>query len=271
MVFRRVVPWTLLLGLAAAPAAAQDQGLDPLLFARPLDSGDAADVRARGVQLFRLPLSVRMPGLDGHRWRLRVRFPVSLTSLRVEGASDVGAFVKKLGIAAIVPGLELELPVGARGLMRPFVEAGVGKGTEGGSVEVLYGVGLRARMMQPVKRLNLMIGGAASHRKRQADVRDYDQHSTFEAGVDGEVPLGFSIGQKAARGGLFTIARGFSGLELRREGLDPIVLHRQFEAGVSFSTAPVLRIWKVRIPWIAAGYQFGHTISGVRIYAAFPL
>ncbi len=270
MMFRRAVPWTLLLGLAAAPAAAQDQGLDPLLFARPLDSGDAADVRAKGVQLFRVPLWVRIRGLDAHRWGLRVTFPVSLTSLRVEGASDVGVFVKKLGIAAIVPGLELELPVGARGLMRPFVEAGVGKGTAGGSVEVLYGVGLRARMTQPVKRLNLIIGGAASHRKAQADVRDYDQHSTFEVGVDGEVPLGFSIGQKAARAGLFTIARGFSGLELRREGQDPVVLHRQFEAGVSFSTAPVLRIWKIRLPWIAAGYQFGRTISGVRIYATFP-
>jgi hypothetical protein len=246
MMFRRSVPWTLLLGLAAAPAAAQDQGLDPLLFARPLDSGDAADVRAKGVQLFRVPLWVR---------------------IRV---SDVGVFVKKLSIGAIVPGMELELPVGARGLMRPFVEAGVGKGTAGGSVEVLYGVGLRARMTQPVKRLNLIIGGAASHRKAQADVRDYDRHSTFEVGVDGEVPLGFSIGQKAARAGLFTIARGFSGLELRREGQDPVVLHRQFEAGVSFSTAPVLRIWKIRLPWIAAGYQFGRTISGVRIYVTFP-
>ena len=139
MMFRRAVPWTLLLGLAAAPAAAQDQGLDPLLFARPIDSGDAADVRAKGVQLFRVPLSVRIRGLDGHRWGLRVRFPVSLTSLRVEGASDVGAFVKKLGIAAIVPGIELELPVGARGLMRPFVEAGVGKGTAGGSVRCSTG------------------------------------------------------------------------------------------------------------------------------------
>lgn len=271
MMFRRAVWWALLLGLTAVPAAAQDEGLDPLLFARPIDSGDAADVHAKGVQLYRVPLSVRIRGLDAHRWGLRVRFPVSLTSLRVEGASDVGAFVKKLGIAAIVPGIELELPVGARGLVRPFVEAGVGKGTAGGSVEVLYGVGLRARMTQPVKRLNLLIGGAASHRKRQADVRDYDQHSTFEVGVDGQVPLGFSIGQKAARAGLFTIARGFSGLELRREGQDPVVLQRQFEAGMSFSTAPVLRIWKINLPWLAAGYQFGRTISGVRIYAAFPL
>ncbi len=94
--------------------------------------------------------------------------------------------------------------------------------------------------------------------------------SIFEVGVDGEVPLGFSIGQKKALGGLFTIARGFSGLELRREGQDPIILRNQLEAGVSFSTAPVLRIWKVNLPWIAAGYQFGRTVSGVRIYAAFP-
>jgi len=125
-------------------------------------------------------------------------------------------------------------------------------------------------MTQPVKRLNLIIGGAASHRKAQADVRDYDEHSTFEVGVGGEVPLGFSIGQKKAHAGLYTIARGFSGLELQREGQDPVILRRQFEAGVSFSTAPVLRIWKVKLPWIAAGYQFGRTVSGVRIYAAFP-
>jgi len=39
---------------------------------------------------------------------------------------------------------------------------------------------------------------------------------------------------------------------------------------VSFSTAPVLRVWKIRLPWIAAGYQFGRTISGWRIYATFP-
>ena len=40
----------------------------------------------------------------------------------------------------------------------------------------------------------------------------------------------------------------------------------QFEAGVSFSTEPDLHIWKIPLRWLAAGYQFGHTVSGVRIY-----
>jgi hypothetical protein len=270
-VFARAVRWTLLLGLTAAPAAAQDQGLDSLLFARPLGSGDAANLRATGVQLYRLPFSVKIGGLDAHRWGLRATFPVSLSSLRVIDVSNLGGFVKKLGIAAIVPGLELQLPVGTRGLIRPFAEAGVGRGTAAdGSVEVLYGAGLRARMTQAVKRLNLMIGGAASHRKARAAGGDYDPHSAFEVGVDAQVPLGFSIGERTPRVGIFTIAREFIGLELRREGYDPVILRHQFEVGLSFSTAPVVRILKIRLPWLAAGYQFGHTVSGVRIYATFP-
>src|SRR4249920_651850 len=99
--FRRAMLCALLLGLAAAPAAAQDQGLDSLLFARPLDSGDAANLRATGVQLYRLPLSVKIRGLEGNRWGLRVTFPVSLSTLRVIDVSNLGGFVKKLGIGAI--------------------------------------------------------------------------------------------------------------------------------------------------------------------------
>jgi len=55
-----------------------------------------------------------------------------------------------------------------------------------------------------------MIGGAASHRKAGA-AEDYDPHSAFEVGVDAEVPLGFSIGERTARAGIFTIAREFIG------------------------------------------------------------
>ena len=119
-----------------------------------------------------------------------------------------------------------------------------------------------------MKFLNLMIGGAVSRRKARANGADYDAYSGFEVGADAAMPLGFSIGGKTARAGIFTIARGFNGLELRREGYDPIILRHQFEAGLSFSSA--LRILKIRLPWIAAGYQFGPTVSGVRVYATFP-
>lgn len=85
-----------------------------------------------------------------------------------------------------------------------------------------------------------------------------------------QLPLGFSIGSKQARGGIYTIARGFNGLELPRDNQDPIMLRSQFEAGLSFSTSPDLAIWKVTLPWLAVGYQFGDVTSGVRVYVQFP-
>jgi hypothetical protein len=257
------------LTLAAGPVAAQDQGLDPLIYAGAVRAGEISGVDANGVVLYRLPFAFHLRSLDTHPWGLRVTVPLSLSALKIESAS-VGGFVKKLGIIALVPGIEVELPVGERVLFRPFVEAGLGKGSDGGGVEVLYGGGVRGRIVQPMERLRLTLGGAAVRKKAATSQRAYDGYSAFEAGVDAQVPLGFSIGRKSARGGVYTIARRFNGLEIRREGEPLVALRRQFEVGGSFATAPNFRVWKITLPWIALGYQFGEVVSGVRIYTAFP-
>lgn len=251
------------------PAEAQDQGLDPVLFARGLLSADTTDVQARGILLYRLPLSFHLRSLDTHDWGLRVTFPISLSSVRVESVSSLGRFVQKMGIAAIVPGLEVEIPAGADTLIRPFGEAGIGR-SNGDTTEVLYGAGVRVRTLQDAGAFHLTYGGTIFGRKTPALVGTFDQYASFEGGVDAQVPLGFTVWSKAARGGIYVIGRAFNGLELQRDGHPPIVLRGQFEAGVSFSTAPDFAIWKIRLPWLAAGYQFGHSVSGVRIYMVFP-
>ena len=270
---RRLAPWGLALALLACrPVAAQDQDLDPLLFARSIDgqADEETDLQARGVQLYRIPLSLRLLEMRGNRWGMRLTFPVSVSAIRITSTSDLDRFVKGLGLASIVPGLELEIPIEPRLRLRPFAEVGFGNSSEGSRTEVLYGAGVRARFVQPVRRLHLSLGGAAMHRKPETSRETYNGHSTFEAAVDAQWPLGFSIGERAARGGVYTIGRAFNGLELLREGQDTIVLTRQWEAGISFATAPELRVWKVKLPWLAAGYQFGETVSGVRFYVAFP-
>ena len=89
--WRRVVAGALLvLFFAALPAAAQDQGLDPLLFANRDETASATDVEARGFQLYRLPFFFKVCSLDTHPWGLRVTFPVSLSSLSIKRVSDVG-------------------------------------------------------------------------------------------------------------------------------------------------------------------------------------
>ncbi len=138
-----------LLFFAALPAAAQDQGLDPLLLASRSETTAATDVEARGFQLYRLPFSFHLRSLEKHPWGLRVTLPVSLSSLTITGVSDVGGFVEKLGIAAIIPGLEVEIPVGSRTLVRPFGEVGIGKSSDSFSRSVLRGGPARAHHYGP--------------------------------------------------------------------------------------------------------------------------
>ena len=261
-----------LVALAAADeAAAQDQGLDLLLFRSLREDGvPPIDLQAHTVQLYRLPLSLRLRREDEDGWGLRLTFPVSLSSLRIDSVSDVRPFVKKLGVAAVVPGVELELPVGHGLRLRPFAEVGFGKDFEQGRTKALYGGGTRARWDRSAGRLLLTLGGSAMNRKVLTSREGLGAHSTFEGAINAQLPLGFSIGRREARGGVYVIARGFNGLELKRPGQESIALSRQFEVGGSFSTAPDLKIWKVKLPWLAAGYQMSEAVSGMRVYVAFP-
>ena len=197
---------------------------------------------------------------------LRVTLPVSLSSVRITGVSDLGGFVQKLGIAALIPGLEVEIPVGGM-LVRPFGEVGFGRSNE--ASKVFYGVGLRAQTTADLNTLHFRYGGMVSGRRTTSLAGTADRYASFEGGADMQVPLGFNVRGNEARGGIYVIGRAFDGLELEREDQPAIVLGGQFEAGLSFATAPELRIWRIPLRWLAAGYQFGR-FSGVRVYLTFP-
>jgi hypothetical protein len=267
-VFRGAVLAVLLGGLPA-PAAAQDEGLDPLLFV-PLGDSRVEDLNARTFQIYRIPLSYTVRRIEEHPWGFRVTFPVSLSSSRIEVFTDIDDFVTNLEAASIIPGVEFVVPVRDRWQIKPFAEAGVGRAGSGSGTEVLYGAGVRARGDYRAGRVALMLGAAAAYKRPSTSRSEYDAYSRLEIGADAQLPLGFSVGGRAASGGLYGIVRGFSDLELATLGDDPIVLRDQYEVGVSFSTDPGLEVWKIKLPWLALGYQFGDVFTGVRVYFAFP-
>jgi hypothetical protein len=257
---------------AAAPAAAQDEALDPLLFVRSAaDAGVPASLSgARTFQLYRLPLDYTLQPMDAHRWGISLTCPVSLSGVRVERTTTARTFVHSLGVFAIVPGVAFDIPLAARVRLHPFVEAGIGRGSDRHKTEVLYGAGASVRVDRRAGSVLLTAGGSAARRRAATDTGSYEAHSTFEGGADAQVPLGLAIGRRVIRGGGYAIARAFDGLAITRPGLEPVSLGHQFEAGGSLSTAPELRVWKITLPWVAVGYQFGPLLKGVRIYTSFP-
>lgn len=267
-VMRRVGILTVLLA-AALPVPAQDGDLGGLLLI-PVRQADVEDVSATGFQIYRIPLSYPLRRLEDKPWGLRITMPISFGTYELESATDIGDVVESIRSVAIIPGVEALLPAGERWLLRPFAEVGIGDDSRTGESHLLYAAGIRARGEYAARPFELMAGAAFRYRSAGGSEVVNGWYSTVEAGFDAQLPLGFAVGSRQARGGAYAIARYFPDLELVLSGDALLQIEWGYELGVSFSTDPVLRVWKIKLPWIGLGYRFGDKTQGVRLSFDFP-
>ncbi len=254
--------------LTALSAFAQDEDIPLSLY--PKDAGKIEDVDSRSFQVYRFPVSFTIRGLDENRWGLRLYVPISLGTTKIEGAGDLEDFFKDVQSIALVPGVEFLIPVGDRWLLRPFAEVGVGDDSATGDAHLLYSVGIRARGEFQPRPFNVMFGGAFRYRNTTTSVAVKNWYSTVEVGADAQLPLGFSLGSKTAHGGVYAIMRHFTDLEFEILTQGPIDINWNYEIGLSFSTDPVVKLWVIKLPWIALGYRFGDRLHGLRLNFTFP-
>jgi hypothetical protein len=255
--------------LIVGPATAQDGDLDGLMLL-PRDVGEIRDASSQSFQIYRIPISYPIWSLEDKPWGLRITLPVSLGTYELEAATDIGDVVESIQSVAVVPGVEFLVAVGERWLLKPFAEVGVGDDSRTGETHLLYAAGIRARGEYEARPFELMVGAAFKYRNGGSVDAVENWYSTVESGVDAQLPLGFSVGSRAARGGGYAILRHFSNLEFELVTEGPFDVSWNYEVGLSFSMEPALQVWKIKLPWIGLGYRFGDHTRGIRLNLAFP-
>ncbi len=259
----------LALALVAGPAAAQDGDLDGLLLL-PLTATEVRDADATSFQIYRIPISYPIRRLEDKPWGLRITLPVSLGAHQLEAATDVGNVIESIQSVAVIPGVELLFPVGELWVVKPFAEAGIADDSRTGETHLLYAAGIRGRGTYEARPFELMVGAAVKYRNGTTSDVVKNWYSTVEAGLDAQLPLGFSVGSGEARGGGYAILRHFSELELELVTEGPFDVSWNYELGLSFATEPALQVWKIKLPWIGLGYRFGDRTRGIRLSFTFP-
>jgi len=236
----------------------------------PKDAGTVDDADANSLQIYRIPISFNVRSLEKHPWGIRLYIPLSLGSTRIEAIKDFDELFTQISSVALVPGIEFLIPVGDRWVIKPFGEIGVGDDSATDKVHLLYSLGFRARAEYQPRPFNVLIGGAFRTRHNTASEAVSNWFSTVEIGADAQLPLGFSLGSKQARGGAYLIMRHFSDLDFELITNGPVSIDWNYEAGLSFSTDPPLKLWIVKMPWIGVGYRWGDRVKGVRLNFTFP-
>lgn len=258
----------LLTSVWVTPAVAQDEDVDLAFF--PKTEDQLEDAEARSIQIYRIPISINIRRLENKPWGLRIYFPISLGAYELKAVRDVDEFFTSIQSIAIVPGVEALLPLGDRWLIKPFAEVGVGDDSATDKVNLLYATGLRTVGLYRARPFDLMLGGAFKYRNSTTSEAVKNWYSSIEFGADAQIPLGFSLGSRRAKGGGYAIAQYFTDLDIELISEGPITIQWNYEVGLSFSTDPVLELWKIKMPWIGIGYRFGDGARGVRVNFTFP-
>lgn len=267
----RIALLVLALCATTASAAAQEPDSDdflnyPWTFSAD-GSLDFSSVDGQQTQVLAIPVSIWLRRLTGdRRMGIRLRLTGILGFADFERIEELDLDSVRLG--GVFPGIELLFPLGARSMLRPYLDLGVGL-TDTRISNILVGdVGLRTEFVFPWKRWELgleprLLAGVASRSGETLDTEFIE----LAGKADARYPLGFTIDGQHPDVGAYVEAGWFpDGLDFVSQGGSRLTVDQTYEIGLTLGfrfLAP--KIWFVRVPRLGIGYRFGDGLSGLRI------
>ncbi len=278
---RRVRVATLLLAVAvlATPAAAQQSApaseLDLLIsygyLASFLDPGIAGyEVEGRSFRVLSVPLTFTLRDWRERSWGVRLRVAGVLGVENVDGVGDIPD--ARIGSLALIPGVEVPIPLGPRSLIRPFFDVGLAYALDDpedlapGSVGIAT-LGLRTEHVVPWRRWELGLEPRLHYSLTWEKDALRDDYGVVGFRTDGRHPL-FAIGEHLLTGVVY-VQPGFfvEALSLSSGDRDATVdVRYRVEFGVGFNwRGEPPKIWLFPVPPVSLGYGFGDGVAGLRL------
>lgn len=227
------------------------------------------------ANVYQLPLSDTLEDLPFKGWALRFMLPIQLGIYNFR-ASDEG---RKLSLnqqsLALVPGVELQIPITDRFVVKPFVQGGAGHafGLDSGNPDAwIYLAGVRSVAQWRDNDYTFSLGNGIVYAGDDTIGPGAGNHYV-SLQIAGEVrrPVGFKIGNFAPDLGLYVAEYYYpTPLVFSRFLQSPLQVHNQNEVGFSIGSAEPLKILWLSNPRIGAGIVFGGGLTVYHINFGFP-
>jgi hypothetical protein len=225
------------------------------------------------VQVYRLGVGIGLRPLEGHRWGLDLRVPVTFGFYDFDLASALeSGLADGLTTLAVAPELRLEIPIGERWRLSPYGAVGAGRDFSAGRMNYLAAGGARSRLPLPWGSFSFLVANRLLYAAYTTSELGFgDDFAALESGLEGRHSLGFSLAGHRVDAGLFFVDYlYFASPELVRFFGESLSIRQQWEFGVTFGTMTPLRVLGFAMPRIGVGYRFGADASLVRIVFGSP-
>jgi len=224
----------------------------------------------RSVRVLNVPVTFTVRDWKERGWGVRLRLAGVLGVENVDGVGDIPD--ARLGSFALIPGIEVPIPLSPRSLLRPFFDLGLAFALEDpndlspGTVGI-SALGLRSEFVFPWKRFELGLEPRAFYSVTWSTDELRDDYGVVGIRTDARYPL-FGIGDKTLAGVLYVQPGWFvDALNLSADDEGPgTAVQQQIEIGVGYNwrgNAP--KIWVFSVPPVSFGYSFGDGLEGIRL------
>lgn len=227
------------------------------------------EIEGRTVRILNVPLNVTLRDWKDRGWGIRLRLAGVLGVENVDGIGDlpdatVGAF-------ALIPGIEVPIPLGERSLLRPYFDLGLAFSLDDpeelspGTVGI-SALGMRSEFVFPWRKFELGLEPSGFYSVTWSTDELRDDYGVVALRADANHPL-FNIGDKTLTGMLYMQPAWFvDALNLSTDDRQTGAIRAQMEFGVGYNwrgRAP--EVWIFEIPPVSIGYSFGDGLEGIRL------
>jgi hypothetical protein len=227
------------------------------------------------AEAYTLPLEYTLFDVSRNGWAFRILAPIELGlySLKVTDTNGERISIEQQSVA-LVPGAELEIPVGSRTVLKPFGQFGVGHafGVQGGSPNAyIFLAGIRALSQWRAGATTISFGNAIIYAGDRGIGSGFSEHYvSLQLGVELRHPLGFRIGTLAPDLGVYTIYYYYPIPLVFSRFLEPeLKIASQGEIGFSIGSATQFRFLGLSNPRIGAGLILGGGLTVLHINFGF--
>jgi hypothetical protein len=177
------------------------------------------------------------------------------------------------GAVAFVPGFEIEIPVNKYWALKPFGHFGAGKDTAGGTLQYIYGGGIKSLVSVPWRKFLFGIGNSwIIAEDRDSSSHDTTGFSLFNAGLDIRHPTHLTLfDRKLDIGGYFIVNYFKNRVDLLGDDEDTSRLKTLYEVGLTFGVKEPVDIWMVSFDRVGIDYRWGDEgLKGIGFNLGFP-
>lgn len=219
------------------------------------------------ANIYKLPFSYTIDDVTDHGWQLKFNFPLTIGIYNIK-AEDENI---DLDFLAIIPGIELHIPLRDNWILMPLTNLGLAKSTSGSNIEYLYSVGIKHHVLFDWKPFDFTFGNTLRYDGHFSGSNGYsDSTSLFSTGLDMRFPLGIKLFKNPGYLSLYGMNYYYFDGVVIDVDTKRIQIDMQWELGFTLSTIPNWKIGWFSIERVGIGFRLGDGFSAVRLVFGMP-